>query len=468
MSVLLAQHQLPREGTVLPMLLAFGFSLGMAWAFLPPGLEFDPVAREAASKATGHGMFARQWMPLIGLGLVAVALRFRLATLVLREFNPWLLLLPAWAMLSLLWAPEPFKVLKQSFGITGLLFLSLGFMLHGWHADRFVTVMRFLVTTALAVSLVVGLAMPDIGIHSEQQFELSGSWRGITYQKNSLGQLASVGIILWFHTWASRSASMRVVIPGLCLSLLLLLSRSSTSLLLSLVCCGVILLRLRAPLRLGKSSSIVAVAGWMMVLLPLFAYLIVIGSPNGEGIAESFAQVFGKDATLSGRTLIWAEMLRNIELHPLLGVGFNSFWHTPMADESIKRLGWFVPSGHNGYLDLWNTLGIVGLAMLAALLVRQFFDISRLTQVDYSAAALHFALLLYVILANLTESGWFVPISFIHIIAMYSSVCVSRLLFDARLRMVSVQAYPSFTSAPPKQPQTPGQSADEQHSQQQN
>ena len=460
MRLLLAQHQLPREGAVLPMLMAFGFSLGMAWGFLPPGLEFDPVAREAASKATGHGMFARQWIPLIGLGLAAVALRFRLATLILREFNPWLLLLPAWAVLSLLWAPDPFKVLKQSFGITGLLILALGFMLHGWHADRFVTVMRFLITASLAASLVLGIAMPDIGIHSEQQFELSGSWRGVTYQKNSLGQVASVGIILWFHAWASRSAPMRVVVPSLCLAAaLLLLSRSSTSLLLSLFCCGVILLRLRAPLRLGKSSSIVAVAGWLLVSMPLFIYLIVIGSPNGEVIAQTFAQVFGKDATFSGRTLIWAEVLRNIEQHPFLGVGFNSFWHTPLADESIKRLGWFVPSGHNGYLDLLNTLGIVGLAMLAALLVRQFLDISRLTRVDYSAAALHFALLLYVILANLTESGWFVPISFIHIIAMYSSVCVSRLLFDARLRIVSAQANPSSASTTSMQPQTPGQSA---------
>jgi len=436
-----------REDGWLPALLAIGLCLGMAWTFLPPGLEFDSIAREEAAKSAGHGMFSRQWMPLIALGLLAVALRFRLATLVLRQFNPWLLLLPLWAMCSLLWAADAFKVFKQSFAMLGLLALALGFTLHGWDSNRFVSVLRALITFALALSLLIGIAIPDIGVHNEQQFELNGSWRGITYQKNGLGQLAAVGVIFWFHAWASHAEALRKVVPGIALSILmLLLSRSSTSLLLSLVCCGVLLLRLRSPLRLGASSPIVTAAGWLMVLLPLFTYLIVIGSLDGEVIAESFARVFGKDATFSGRTLIWSEVLRNIDQHPWLGVGFNSFWRTPLADESVRRLGWFIPSGHNGYLDVWNTLGIVGLAMLVALIVRQFSDLGRLSRVDAAAAALHFALLLYVILANLTESGWFVPIAFTHIVAVYSSVCVSRLIFDARLRRLLAHAGDSATS----------------------
>lgn len=435
------RRQAVTEGGMLPVVLAIGFAVGLSWAFLPSGLQFDPDAREASAEAGGiQGLFALQWMPLIALGMAAVAYRFRLATLMLRDLNPWTVLLPLWGMVTLLWAPDALKVFKQSFGVAGVVMLGLGFVLHGWHADRFQTVLRPLVTWALFLSLVVGLVAPNIGIHSEQQFELNGSWRGITYQKNGLGQLAAVGIILWFYAWASRTESAVRAGLGVALSLLLtLLSRSSTSLLLTMICCGVILLRLRPPLRMGKSQSAVTAAGWLLVLLPLFIYLIFIGSLDSEVMAQAFGEVFGKDATFSGRTLVWAEVLRVIETggHTFLGVGFNSFWHTPLADESIRRLGWPCPSGHNGYLDVWLTMGLVGLSLLFVMLLRQMADLARLAKFDRNRAALHFALLLYAMLANLTESGWCVPMAFTHIFAVYSSVCVSRLLFDARLRSVA-------------------------------
>lgn len=430
------------ESGLLTTILAIGFMAGMAWAFLPSGLEFDVTARAAREDTgEGSGTFALQWMPLIMLGLIGVAYRFRAAVLMVRELNPWTLLIPAWAMFSMLWAPEPFTVFKQSFGIAGVSVLALGFALYGWHPDRFVTVLRPLITAALVLSLLVGLLIPEIGVHQEQQFELQGSWRGITYQKNGLGQLAATGIILWFHAWASRTASVPVAGAGLLISLLMmLLSRSSTSLLLSIICCGVILLQLRPPLRLGSKGSIVVTAGWLMILAPVFIYLISFGSLGGEGVAETFASLFGKDASFSGRTYIWAEVIHNIGLHPWLGVGYNSFWHTPLADETIRRLGWPCPSGHNGYLDLWNTLGLPGMVLLLMMLVRQFADLSLLSKIDRQRAALHFGLLLYSVLANLTESGWFLPMAYTHIVVIYSSVCVSRLLFDARLLQAAAAA----------------------------
>lgn len=430
------------EGKLWPVMLSIGFALGLIWAFLPSGLEFNAAVRDANSESGGlQGLFALQWMPLILLGLAAIAARFRLAVLVIRDINPWIVALPLWAMASMLWAPDAFQVFKQSVGISGVVILALGFCLYGWHQDRYQTVLRPVVTWALGLSLLVGIVMPDIGIHSEQQFELQGSWRGITFQKNALGQVAAVGMIFWFYAWASRTEKMLHVGLGLGLSLLMiLLSRSSTSLLLTIICCGTILLRLRPPLRTGRHHSIVTATGWLMVLLPLFCYLIFIGTLDGEVIAGSIGEVFGKDATFSGRTMIWAEVLRLIEQRPLLGVGYNSYWLTPLALESQQRLGWPCPSGHNGYLDIWLTLGLVGISLLILYFVRQFADLARLSKIDRNRAALHFALLLYVILANLTESAWYVPMAIVHIVAIYSSVCVSRLLFDARLRMAAEQS----------------------------
>lgn len=441
MTVLAGRHW--RERTSLSVLLGLGLALGLTWTFLPGGLVFDPVLRDAqAAAGTARGMFALQSVPLILLSLFAIAQRYQLGLLVIRELNPWMLLLLAWAFLSMAWAPSPFTVFKQAVGISGASLLPLAFAIFGWYHTRYADVMRPFLTLALLASLLVGLLLPQIGVHSEAAYELNGSWRGITYQKNGLGQISALALILWFHAWASRAVPPSRSIPGIALCvLLLLLSRSSTSFLVGLLACGTILLSLRPALHLGQLRGIVITAAWLMILLPLFLYLMFIGSLDSEELAQSFAQVFGKDATFSGRTQIWVEVIRSIREHPWIGVGFNSFWGGPdsPAGPAIRRIGFPCNSGHNGYLDVINTLGIIGFVLLLAMIRRQFADLGRLRRIDPAPAALHFAILLYVLLVNLTESGWFVPISITHTVAMYSSVVVSRHLFDARVRLAAAR-----------------------------
>ncbi len=442
-----------QDRSLLSMALAIGLAMGLMWTFLPGGLVFDPAAREAQRAAgTARSLFALQSVPLILLSLFAIAQRFRLGLLVSREINPWMLLLLLWAFMSMAWAPSAFTVFKQAVGISGATLLPLAFAIFGWYHARYTDVMRPFLTLALVASLLVGLLMPSIGVHSESAFELNGSWRGITYQKNGLGQISALALIVWFHAWASRAVPLKHSIAGMALCvLLLLLSRSSTSFLVGVLACGTILLRLRPALHLGQLRSAVVAGGWLMILLPLFWYLMFIGSLDSDELAQSFAQVFGKDATFSGRTVIWAEVIRSIHEHPWMGVGFNSFWGGPdsPAGPAIRRIGFPCNSGHNGYLDVINTLGIIGFVLLLAMIRRQFADLSRLKRIDPVPAALHFAILLYVILANLTESGWFVPISITHTVAMYSSVVVSRHLFDARVRLAAARQQPdSRTLAP--------------------
>lgn len=443
------------DGTALRWLLTVAFAVGMLWSLLPPGMNFDPVAREAASvPGEGGGLFAVQWVPLILLSLAIIALRFRWFTLMVRHINIWFVALLGWAFFSMLWAPDAFTVFKQATGISGVTLLGIAFGLAAWQPKRFSAVLLPWVIFLLVLSFVVALLLPDIGVHSSRQFELQGSWRGITYQKNGLGQLASFGAILCFHAWCARQGRPLWMLLGTLFSLLLImLSRSSTSLLLALIVCGVIYLRLRAPLQLGVHSTRVKALLWLMVLAPLFIYMVLIGSLDSTALAQAFGEIFGKDATFSGRTYIWAELLRNIREHPWVGVGFNSFWPTSLSAATVSRLGWDCPNGHNGYLDLINDLGLIGFSLFVLLIWRHFRDVARLARFDHAQAVLHGAIVLYVMLANLTESGWFVPGSFTHVIAGYSSVMVSRLLFEAELQTVRaasaspvVSGYPSTAS----------------------
>jgi exopolysaccharide production protein ExoQ len=92
---------------------------------------------------------------------------------------------------------------------------------------------------------------------------------------------------------------------------------------------------------------------------------------------------------------------------PWLGYGFNAFW---LPDESYTQriwhlLGWMPPHAHNGVLELWLELGIVGAGFFLALFVYYVAkSVKFLRQSPDPAAAWPLIFLIFLFLASLTES----------------------------------------------------------------
>jgi O-antigen ligase len=84
---------------------------------------------------------------------------------------------------------------------------------------------------------------------------------------------------------------------------------------------------------------------------------------------DVFLAALGKDATLTGRTQIWAAVMRQIQLRPWLGYGYGAVW----TDESgkgplawiIKQAGYRPDHAHNGWLEQWLGMGLLGLGAWA-------------------------------------------------------------------------------------------------------
>jgi O-antigen ligase len=118
--------------------------------------------------------------------------------------------------------------------------------------------------------------------------------------------------------------------------------------------------------------------------------------------------VLGKDATLTGRTVLWAQVVSHIEDRPLLGHGYGAFWApTAAAPERIRTaIGWDTPHSHNGLLDEWLDLGFVGvLCLLGAyfLSLRRAWSGLRETVAIDGLWAMGFLVMLF--LGNTTESS---------------------------------------------------------------
>jgi O-antigen ligase len=135
---------------------------------------------------------------------------------------------------------------------------------------------------------------------------------------------------------------------------LVLLSTSKTSL-VSLVL-GAMGLAFVWVVRRGPVSGVAAT--WAAVLgAGMLAAFLLFAS-------DVFLGLLGKDATLTGRTKIWAAVLRQIGERPLTGYGFAAVWDDksgwgPLA-WITKEAGFKAQHAHSSWLEQWLGMGLFG------------------------------------------------------------------------------------------------------------
>jgi exopolysaccharide production protein ExoQ len=173
-----------------------------------------------------------------------------------------------------------------------------------------------------------------------------------------------------------------------------------------------------------RSSSKTSTA--LVYLAPLLAGLVLVIKKNARISAVAslsilmvscvyFRSNLGEsvfhDPTFTGRTFIWDFVGSQIDIRPLLGWGYMSFWLTgpdgPAMVQGAGR-GWVrnMPHSHNGYVDIVLQLGYVGFACFIMLLATTILAVERLAKQDPTRAWLLLSLIIYVMFNNHFESSW--------------------------------------------------------------
>jgi O-antigen ligase len=123
--------------------------------------------------------------------------------------------------------------------------------------------------------------------------------------------------------------------------------------------------------------------------------------------SDIFFGILGKDATLTGRTQIWAAAMRQIEQRPWEGYGYAAVW-----DDKTGRgpLAWIVHDAkftpqhaHNSWIEQWIGLGLFGLAAWG-LFYLQTMALALVAVFRERGALLAFPFLVVFTLVSLTES----------------------------------------------------------------
>jgi O-antigen ligase len=379
------------------------------------------------------------WLSVLAFGAGATLYRAGSALKLLRALNPFLLLFAALATVSVLWSIDPSVTMRRVLRVFTFLLAAMALALLDNRPRSFQSVLRPILTLMLVGSIIFTLMYPELGTEQTDNVALLGAWRGLTFQKNALGSMAAITLLLWWHAWLAEEKPAWQAALGMIVSLTCILkSHSATSLMESAFALPFVFALLRSPRALQRYMPYLTVA---FVCLLLTYSLAVLKLIPGSGILLSpLTTLMGKDLTFSNRTSIWAIIDERIAQHPLLGGGYGAYWVDEPGSPSQEmrlRLFFYPTEGHNAYLDVINDLGVAGALCLFAYLLVYLRQSLRVLAVDRSQGALYLGLLFGQLIGNLFESHWFSTLTCEFFVMMIATVIMARQSLDVRTRMPS-------------------------------
>jgi exopolysaccharide production protein ExoQ len=140
----------------------------------------------------------------------------------------------------------------------------------------------------------------------------------------------------------------------------------------------------------------------------LIALPLVLGDAFVPDLKSAI--MLGRDdstiGSLNGRTGIWDEIGSYVQRRPILGYGYGGFWTPAHMSEISDEEKWGVPNSHSAYLDYLLTLGTLGMAAYALLLLTGIGRAFRLHSLSRNPDfAFCGALLLFCTMNGLLESA---------------------------------------------------------------
>lgn len=289
-------------------------------------------------------------MYTITFGFVALHWRRFISSL---RYGIWVQVLALLAVISSVWSSDPEFTLRRGLVVIATTVFGIHFGAR-FSATRQLRLLSCSLLILAALSIGCALLLPQYGIDSGLH---RGDWQGVLGQKNLLGRAMGLGVIA---LWCAKSVLPPLLrVPGLALCALpLVMSGSLTSLI------ATAMLLLMPPLHRLLRARVTTAAPLLIALLVAFGAAGFFAYVNSSALLAAL----GKDATLTKRTEIWSAVWAAISSRVLLGYGFGGFW-TGIQGHSgrlLADLGFVARHAHNGFLDLWLELGIVGLTVFAA------------------------------------------------------------------------------------------------------
>lgn len=310
------------------------------------------------------------------------------------------------ALMSVLWSDFPFVSFKRWFRDLGHYLVILVVLSDPRPQEAVRTLLRRLCYLLIPLSVLLIKYYPYMG---KQYSGWTGeAWFvGATTGKNMLGVMCLIsGVFFFWDTltrWSDRKGRqtkriiyLNVAFIGMTLWLLNLADSATSRVCLVLGC----LVVAAAHSRRMKHNP-----NFLKAVIPISLVLYTV-LELGFGISGQVAAAVGRNPTLTGRTELW-QILLAMHTNPFIGTGYESFWLGPRLQWIWQRFA-VVNESHNGYLEMYLNLGLIGLFLLGGFLISSYRTIcKRLTSPSsFAFASLILALWTILLFYNVTEAAF--------------------------------------------------------------
>jgi exopolysaccharide production protein ExoQ len=360
-----------------------------------------PVAG-APSVEEGSPLDAWFFFVLIAAGFYVLNKRqVRLSEIV--RNNGWLIVFLLYCFISITWSDFPFVAFKRWIKILGHPIMALIVLTEPDLDEALTRLMKRCAYVVVPVSILFIKYYPQWGREFDP-WSGGASSNGIAGTKNMLGaDCLILGFFFFWHllqTWHTQRNPWRRnelrLIAGFLIGIWWLFSQAHSATSFISLFIGALIVVVVGIRSINRNF----IGTYMLAALVLLA--------AGEltfGISGRLSEALGRGSEVSGRTELWTRLM---ELHtnPILGTGFESFW-LGERPQRLEGLFFFIPNeAHNGYLEIYLTLGLIGLFILIALFIATFWKIRPELWRNFEWGRFRLGLLAAIVIYNWTEAGF--------------------------------------------------------------
>jgi exopolysaccharide production protein ExoQ len=305
---------------------------------------------------------------LLVAGLVVLFRRRRTVGLLKRNWP--ILVYFAYGLVSIVWSDFPDVSFKRWIKAIGDLVMVL---IVATEAEPLVALKRLLARTGfillpMSVMLikysVIGRGYDPDGQPMNTGVTTNKNTLGVITLVLALGALWRVRMLLLTKDQPNRGRHLLAQGTLLAFGLILLQQAHSATSVASFALGAVLMFLTTLPVVKNRPRAV-----HVVVLLVVLAGATAILS----GAKAQIVHAMGREENLTGRTDIWAAVLRGVD-NPVLGAGFETFWLGPRLLRVWSGLSQYmhVNEAHNGYLEVYLNLGGVGVILLAVILITAY------------------------------------------------------------------------------------------------
>jgi len=358
----------------------------------------------SAGFAEGSAIDRAVYLCLIAMSLV-ILIRRKFDWTGFVKGNAWLAAFLCFALISVIWSDYPFIAFKRWIRDLGI-FLAIFVVISSPHPMESASwVLRRVFYLLIPLSVVFVKYLPHLA-REYDQWSGQGYFIGVATSKNMLGVLCMVSILFFLSDtlarWPQRDQPRRgavLLVNGFFLAMsiwLLSLADSATSTVCLLLGSIIVIAACVPPVRSRPMIlAILVPSGIVVYALLQFAL--------GVDLIALVSQAVGRSSDLTGRTAIWNAVL-SAGANPIIGAGYETFWLGPRLEWVWSRaVG--VNTAHNGYLDVYLSLGAIGLTLMVGFLFSGYVKIAGRFLSDPTLGSFGLAIWTILLFYNVTESA---------------------------------------------------------------